>query len=133
MSLATFGQRLLLLAALAGGSGVALGAFGAHLLKDRLAPDLLLIFETGVRYQMYHALVLLGLALWCRQQPVSALLRRAGLLFGLGILIFSGSLYLLVFTGVRSWGAVTPLGGLCLLVGWTCLAMAAFADPSETV
>lgn len=132
MSLPTFSRRLLLLATLAGGSAVALGAFGAHLLKDRLPADLLLIFETAVRYQMYHALVLLGLGLWSRDSLQPGL-RWAAYLICLGMLIFSGSLYLLVLTGIRTWGAVTPIGGLCLLAGWAAMARAAVKQAPESV
>ncbi|MBF2052648.1 MAG: DUF423 domain-containing protein [Candidatus Sericytochromatia bacterium] len=132
MSLPAFSRRLLLLATLAGGSAITLGAFGAHLLKDRLPADLLLIFETAVRYQMYHALVLLSLGLWFKSSPQRSL-RWAAYLIGLGMLIFSGSLYLLVWTGVRVWGAVTPVGGLCLLAGWGALALAAIKSAPESV
>lgn len=90
---------------------VGLGAFGAHALKSRLEPDMLAVFETGVRYQVYHALALLLLA--ALHGP-----SRAGWCFTAGIAFFSGSLYLLALTGVRKWGAVTPIGGLFFLAGW---------------
>ena len=109
-----------LLGALAGFVGVAAGAFGAHALKERLTPDLLAIFETGARYQLYHALALLFVA----QLPASAARSAAGWGFALGILIFSGSLYALALSGVRLWGAVTPFGGVSFLVGWAALAVA---------
>jgi len=100
---------------------VAAGAFGAHALRQRLAPDLLAVFETGVRYQMYHALGLLAVAFaagrWSAPQ-----ISWAGWLFLAGIVVFSGSLYVLSLTGMRWLGAVTPLGGLCFLAGWICLA-----------
>lgn len=103
--------------------GVAAGAFGAHALRGRVPPDLLAVFETGARYQMYHALALLAVALAAARAPSTAL-RAAGWLFTAGIVVFSGSLYLLALTGVRVLGAITPLGGLCLLAGWIALAVA---------
>ena len=99
---------------------VALGAFGAHALRGRLTPADLAIFETGVRYQMYHALALLLVAaLLARGGGGAASL--AGWGFTAGIVVFSGSLYLMVFTGQRWLGAVTPIGGLAFLVGWAAL------------
>jgi uncharacterized membrane protein YgdD (TMEM256/DUF423 family) len=103
---------------------VALGAFAAHGLKARLAPELLATFETGARYQMYHALALLGAA-WAYTRWPGALVSAGGWLFVAGTLLFSGSLYVLALTGVRWLGAITPLGGLALLAGWLCLALAA--------
>jgi uncharacterized membrane protein YgdD (TMEM256/DUF423 family) len=103
---------------------VAAGAFGAHALRVRLAPDQLTIFETAARYQMYHALALLAVG-WAAAQWPSALTTAAGWLFCGGIILFSGSLYLLTLTGVRWLGAVTPIGGLAFLLGWGCLALAA--------
>jgi uncharacterized membrane protein YgdD (TMEM256/DUF423 family) len=114
------------LAAISGGSAVALGAFGAHGLKARLAADLLATFETAVRYQMYHALALLVVALAFARWPGSGLLNAAGWLFLAGTLLFSGSLYLLSLTGLRWLGAVTPLGGVAFIAGWVCLALAAW-------
>ena len=101
---------------------VAAGAFGAHALRSRLAPDLLAVFETGARYQMYHALALLAVA-WAATRWPGAPIRTAGWLFIGGTLLFSGSLYLLALTGVRWLGAVTPLGGLLFLAGWAALAV----------
>jgi uncharacterized membrane protein YgdD (TMEM256/DUF423 family) len=100
--------------------GVALGAFGAHSLKSRLPDDLLTIFETGVRYQMYHAFGLIAVA-WAKTRWPEHNLNGAGWAFIVGILIFSGSLYLLSFTGLRWFGAITPLGGLAFLLGWAIL------------
>ena len=105
--------------------GVALGAFAAHGLKARLSPDLLSIFETGVRYEMYHALGLLAAAWAASRWPGTAAL-AAGWLFVAGTVLFSGSLYLLALTGARWLGAVTPFGGLAFLAGWICLAAAAW-------
>lgn len=100
------------------------GAFGAHALKNKLAPEFLVIFETAVRYQMFHALALLATA-WAVTQFHPAMARSAAWFFILGSLIFSGSLYVLVFTGVKTWGAVTPIGGLLLLTGWLMLLLSA--------
>jgi uncharacterized membrane protein YgdD (TMEM256/DUF423 family) len=100
---------------------VALGAFGAHMLKERLTPELLAIFEVGVRYQMYHALGLFAVA-WAASQFPGADVGASGWLFAAGTVIFSGSLYLLTLTGARWLGAVTPVGGLCFLAGWAWLA-----------
>ena len=118
------GSRLFgVLGALLGFLAVAGGAFGAHSLKAVLTPEALAVFETGVRYQMYHALALLLAA----QQPAGALeqpwFRWAGWAFIIGMLLFSGSLYLVSLAGVRWMGAVTPLGGLAFLIGWSCLTM----------
>ncbi len=103
------------------GIGVAAGAFGAHGLKSRLSPDLLAVFETGVRYQMYHALGLLAVAVAMDRWP-SGSFQTAGWLLLAGIVLFSGSLYALCLTGVRALGAITPIGGLCFLAGWALLA-----------
>jgi uncharacterized membrane protein YgdD (TMEM256/DUF423 family) len=103
---------------------VAAGAFGAHALKTRLAPDMLAVFEVGVRYQMYHALALIACA-WAVSRGLAPLALAAGWLFVAGTIVFSGSLYLLSVTGIRWLGAITPLGGLALLAGWGCLAAAA--------
>jgi uncharacterized membrane protein YgdD (TMEM256/DUF423 family) len=113
------------LGSLSGGLAVAFGAFGAHALKARLTPDLLTTFETGVRYQMCHALALLAIALAMTRLPATSLLNLAGWLFVAGTLLFSGSLYLLCFTGKRWLGAITPFGGLAFIAGWLCLALTA--------
>lgn len=104
--------------------GVAAGAFGAHALKSRIAPDLLAVFEVGVRYQMYHAFALIVTAWVLGRWPGSAA-SAAGMLFIVGTLLFSGSLYLLSLTGIRWLGAITPLGGLAWLAAWLCLVWAA--------
>lgn len=101
---------------------VAAGAFGAHGLRARLTPDLLAVFETAVRYQMYHALGLLAVAWAATRWPVGAV-RAAGWLFIGGTLVFSGTLYLLSLTGQRWLGAITPLGGLLFLAGWLALSI----------
>jgi uncharacterized membrane protein YgdD (TMEM256/DUF423 family) len=105
---------------------VALGAFGAHGLRTRVAPDMLTVFEVGVRYQLYHALALLAVGLLAGRVPAGAV-AAAGWLFVAGTVIFSGSLYALVLSGQRWLGAVTPLGGLAFLVGWAVLAWAAWS------
>ena len=103
---------------------VGAGAFGAHGLRARLAPDLLAIFETAARYQMYHALALLAVA-WAITRWPGAWPARAGWLFLIGTVLFSGSLYALALSGVRWLGAVTPLGGAAFLAGWLCLFLGA--------
>lgn len=116
-------RQVLALGAALGALGVALGAFGAHALRERLSPADLAIFETGVRYQMYHAVALLGLSAWADRNPAPKL-GWAARCFGLGVAIFSGSLYLLVVTQQRWLGAVTPLGGVALIAGWVLVALA---------
>jgi uncharacterized membrane protein YgdD (TMEM256/DUF423 family) len=101
---------------------VAAGAFGAHSLRARLTPDLLSAFETGARYQMYHALGLMAAA-WAVTRSPGALPRWAGWFFAVGTLLFSGSLYGLALSGVRWLGALTPLGGIAFLAGWGCLVL----------
>lgn len=105
---------------------VAAGAFGAHGLRARVDPAMLAVFETAARYQMYHALALLAVGGACLVKPSRAAV-LAGWLFVAGIVVFSGSLYLLVLTGVRALGAITPIGGLAFMAGWACLAGWAFA------
>lgn len=123
-------SRLVSLGAFFAFLAVGLGAFGAHALKARLSPDMLAIFETGVRYQMYHALALVGLGLWAALNPEAKSVHKTAGLFALGILIFSGSLYILSLSGVRAWGAVTPLGGLCFLGGWLHWAWLGWKRPA---
>ena len=113
----------------AAGLAVVLGAFGAHGLKARVSPELLVVFETGVRYHMYHAVALLAVGL-AATRWTSASVGAAGWAFSIGILVFSGSLYILALTGVRAWGAVTPLGGVAFIVGWFALAWAALRGAS---
>jgi uncharacterized membrane protein YgdD (TMEM256/DUF423 family) len=103
--------------AVLGGLGVALGAFGAHALRDHLSARQLAVFETGVRYQMYHALALLALAWAIGRWPQRKLEPAAALLVA-GTIVFSGSLQLLAVTDVRWLGMVTPLGGVTLILGW---------------
>jgi len=103
---------------------VAAGAFGAHALRARLDAGALAVFETGARYQMYHALGLLAVG-WAAARWPGPWATRAGWLFVLGTVLFSGSLYGLALSGVRWLGAITPLGGVAFLAGWICLALAA--------
>jgi uncharacterized membrane protein YgdD (TMEM256/DUF423 family) len=116
-------RTFLLIGALAGFVGVALGAFGAHALRTRLSPDMLNVFETGVRYQMYHALAVIATGMIVARMG-GWLIVTAGWLFTAGIVLFSGSLYLLAFTGITMLGAITPIGGVAFLLGWACLALA---------
>jgi uncharacterized membrane protein YgdD (TMEM256/DUF423 family) len=103
---------------------VVAGAFGAHALRARLSTDLLAVFETGARYQMYHALGLF-VAAWAMTRWPGPWPTRAGWLFVAGTVLFSGSLYGLALSGIRWLGAVTPFGGVAFLAGWACLVMAA--------
>lgn len=113
------------LGSLSGFIGVALGAFAAHALKGRLSADLLAVFETGVRYQMYHALALLAVGWACTRWP-GTVLTTGGWLFVAGTVLFSGSLYALSLSGARGWGAIAPIGGIAFLAGWISLALAAW-------
>ncbi|WP_323141840.1 DUF423 domain-containing protein [Massilia phyllosphaerae] len=104
--------------------GVGLGAFGAHGLRKRLSPDMLAVFDIGVRYQLVHALALLAAGAAASRLSAGAL-TAAGVLFVVGTVVFSGSLYVLALSGRKWLGAITPLGGLALLAGWASLAWAA--------
>jgi uncharacterized membrane protein YgdD (TMEM256/DUF423 family) len=119
------GSAWFVMGAIAAGVAVILGAFGAHGLKSRVDPELLVVFETGVRYQMYHALALLAVGL-ARVHWPTAVISLAGWFFLAGILIFSGSLYLMTATGERWLGAITPIGGLAFIIGWVLLAAGAW-------
>jgi uncharacterized membrane protein YgdD (TMEM256/DUF423 family) len=110
---------------LAGATAVALGAFGAHALKARLAPELLAVYHTAVQYHFWHALALFGVALAFPHFPESAWLRAAGWLFVAGLVLFCGSLYALAFGAPRQAGLATPVGGLCFILGWLAMAGAA--------
>ena len=118
-------RGFLMLAAFFGFTGVGLGAFAAHGLKNRLSAEYLAIFHTGVTYQLVHTLALLGVALLATQIP-GRLITWAGASFAIGILLFSGSLYVLTLTGFSKLGIITPFGGLAVLVGWFCLGLAAW-------
>lgn len=120
-------KRFLITAAFLGALSVVLGAFGAHLLKDMLTPQSLNTFETAVRYQFYHVFALLATGILYTNWP-GKMLRVAGVLFIIGIILFCGSLYLLTILSVNEvtdfrWiGAITPLGGLSFIAGWLCIA-----------
>lgn len=117
-------------AAISGFIGVAAGAFGAHGLQKHVDPTLLPVWHTAVLYQMIHTLailILVGLAAHVNERA----LRWTGRLFAAGIVIFSGSLYVLVLTNVKWLGAITPIGGLCFLAGWLCLALSACASRTK--
>ncbi|MEE9203793.1 MAG: DUF423 domain-containing protein [Nitrospirales bacterium] len=118
-------RHFLMLGSIFAGLAVAAGAFGAHSLKTVLSADMLAVFDTAVRYQMYHALALCVVT-WASHQSSHRFILVAGWLFVLGILLFSGSLYLLALTGVRWLGALTPLGGVVLMAGWASLAWGAW-------
>jgi uncharacterized membrane protein YgdD (TMEM256/DUF423 family) len=116
-------RTFMLIGALAGVVGVGLGAFGAHGLRSRLSPEMLAVFETGVRYHMYHALALVATAALMGRLD-GRFISSAGWLFTAGIVLFSGSLYVVALTGVTIFGAITPIGGVAFLAGWACLAIA---------
>jgi uncharacterized membrane protein YgdD (TMEM256/DUF423 family) len=137
-------RAFLVLGAVFGLSGVVFGAFGSHALRSKLTPDRLATFETGVRYQLWHALALFAVVLLGRLEfatfvgndrtgfrgtayygEVSGFATAAGWLFVAGIVLFSGSLYALSLTEKRAWGAVTPFGGACMVLGWVALLVAA--------
>jgi uncharacterized membrane protein YgdD (TMEM256/DUF423 family) len=120
-------RTFLLIGAVLGFLGVALGAFGAHVLKSRLSPEMLAVFETGIRYHMYHAFAILIVAAAIGHLGSARLLSLAGWFFFGGVLLFSGSLYALALSGVGILGAITPIGGLLFLAGWGCLALFALA------
>ncbi|MEL7085980.1 MAG: DUF423 domain-containing protein [Cyanobacteria bacterium P01_G01_bin.4] len=116
-----------LIGALMGGLSVAAGAFGAHALAAQLSEKALSSFETGARYQMYHALGLVAVGLAIQTVGDSSLFSATGILFIAGIIFFSGSLYVLSLTGVKILGAVAPIGGLAFMAGWVCLAIAGWS------
>jgi len=111
--------------AIAAAVGVALGAFGAHGLKSRVSTEMLAVFETGVRYHLIHAIGLLAVG-WAATRWPGATVNGAGYCLLSGILLFSGSLYTMTFTGLRWLGAITPLGGLAFIIGWLLLALSSW-------
>lgn len=119
-------QLFLSLGAFSGFTSVALGAFAAHVLKDSLSPALLSSVRTAAQYQMYHALALILIALLLKHSPEKLWLTISGSLFATGTFLFSGSLYALALTENPLFGPITPLGGLCLLLGWASLFVATF-------
>ncbi|MDP3590024.1 MAG: DUF423 domain-containing protein [Methylobacter sp.] len=118
----------LLLGALSALIGVGMGAFGAHGLKTVISPEMLAVYQTGVTYQMYHALGLIGVALIHRQAPDSKLLHWAGWLMFAGIVLFSGSLYALALLNHTWLGMITPIGGVCFITAWLLITL--FATPN---
>jgi uncharacterized membrane protein YgdD (TMEM256/DUF423 family) len=128
-----FDRLFLAIAAILGGTAVAAGAFASHALRDQLSERMLGVFETGVRYQMYHALALVLVALLLQRAAAAAAvtgwLVATGWCFVAGVLIFSGSLYSLSLTQIKVLGAVAPLGGVALMVGWGCLALSVLTGP----
>ncbi len=123
-------SNFLFLSAFSALTGVAMGAFGAHGLKDVISPELLAVYQTGVSYQMWHALGLFGIDLSRRDAPQSRLLAYAGWLMFAGILLFSGSLYLLALLNQRWLGMITPVGGLSFLAAWLLVAVFAIRQQS---
>lgn len=119
-------RTFIFIGAFMGFVGVGLGAFGAHGLRGRLSPEMLTVFETGVRYHLYHALAILVTGAAMARFDGGRAITAAGWCFTAGIFIFSGSLYALALTGVTMLGAITPIGGLAFLAGWLFLAVAAF-------
>jgi len=116
-------RTFLLIGAVLGFLGVAFGAFGAHGLRSRLSADMLAVFETAVRYQMYHVFAILIVAAAIGHLGNARMLVIAGWCFTAGVLLFSGSLYALALTGTGALGAITPFGGLLFLAGWVSLAI----------
>jgi len=110
--------------------GVALGAFGAHGLKTKVVPELLITWQTGVQYHLIHALSLLLIGILCQLMPEASLVRTAGWFIVVGTILFSGRLYVLVLTNIRALGMITPLGGVAFLIGWSMLAIAAWQHTS---
>jgi uncharacterized membrane protein YgdD (TMEM256/DUF423 family) len=106
--------------------GVALGAFGAHGLKTKVAPEMLAVWNTAVQYHLIHALGLLMIGILCHLMPDAPLIKTAGWSILLGIILFSGSLYALVLTGTKPLGIITPIGGVAFLIGWLMIAVAAW-------
>ena len=123
-------KSLLIIASITGFTGVALGAFGAHGLRGMVPMELLVTFETGVRYQMYHTFALIAAALLFGKAETKKL-RWAAVFFVIGILLFSGSLYAMTFSGIRMFGAVTPFGGVSFLAGWISLLLAVMKIKKE--
>ena len=125
-------QRFLVLGSILAGSGVAAGAFGAHALKEILDAPMLQVFETATRYVMYHAFGLCIVS-WAIDRYPGQRLEKSGWLFILGILLFSGSLYVVSLAGIRWMGAVTPVGGLAFMIGWLLLGWGVWRNASHRV
>lgn len=123
---------ILFLGALSALTGVAFGAFGAHALKTVLTPEMLAVYQTGVTYQMWHAIGLIGIALLQQQNHESALLSWAARLMFIGIVLFSGSLYLLTILNQPWLGMFTPVGGVSFLTAWALIAIFAIKKPHQS-
>ena len=117
-------RLFVMIGAVSGAIGVGAGAFGAHALRARLEPRMLEVFETGARYQLIHAVALIA-AGWVVSRFPGSMANASGWLFVAGTVCFSGSLYAMALTDVRALGAITPIGGVCFIAGWLCLALAA--------
>lgn len=130
-------KQAIVAAAIFGMLAVILGAFGAHALKEKLSADLLVTYETAVKYQIYHALTLLGVGILFAQNP-SIWFSRASLMFIIGIILFSGSIYTLVAmkhsgsVGLKGFGIITPIGGLFLVIGWLMLLIGALSNTGKS-
>tara|TARA_R110002050_G_scaffold52358_16_gene119548 strand:- start:2382 stop:2774 length:393 start_codon:yes stop_codon:yes gene_type:complete len=124
-------RMTLMLAAIAGFLGVALGAFGAHGLKGQLTPSMMTVYQTAVDYHLLHAAVLLALGIWQLSKP-QVWLNRAALFMVLGLLLFCGSLYAMVLLNIRMLGMITPIGGVSWLIGWGLLFIAARSMTTST-
>jgi uncharacterized membrane protein YgdD (TMEM256/DUF423 family) len=118
-------NRWIFIAGLFALTSIALGAFGAHALKKILSPEVLEVFQTAVKYQMFQVCGFISVG-FLRKFSTDSLINKAGYLFLYGTLIFSGSLYLLCFTGIKWLGAITPIGGVCLIIGWIMLSIGAY-------
>lgn len=119
-------MNFLLVSSISGLLAVLLGAFGAHGLKGKLSADMLGVYETAVQYHFWHTLALFGVAILIQQGLQGAAVKASAYLFLVGMLIFSGSLYVLAISGIKWLGAITPIGGLLLIAGWASLAVAAY-------
>ena len=124
-------KYFLMIAAMSGLLAVVIGAFGAHALKSRLPEDLLAAYQTGVQYHFYHCLALLLVGLLQLQFPQASLLNWSAIFFVAGMLLFSGSLYVMAISAVKWLGAITPIGGLAFIAGWLCLFLAIYQQVGE--
>ena len=124
-------KTFLIIAAISGLLAVMIGAFGAHGLKGRITTDLMAIFQTGVQYHFYHALALLLVGILMLQFPQLTLLKFSGWLLVAGMVIFSGSLYVMALTGIKWLGAITPIGGMAFIGGWLTMAIAIYNHIGE--
>ena len=122
------GNIFLALGGISGALAVVVGAFGAHGLKAKLSPEMLSIYQTGVQYHFYHTFALLAIGGLCLYKPPSNIINACGYFFIAGIILFSGSLYALAISGVRALGAITPIGGVLLIVAWILFTVAAIKN-----